>query len=134
MADLIDEARFKDLARSKCDSGAKRLAIGVENELKWDKSGEGVGPGGEEERSGAAGEEGNFEGSNEFLVVVGMNPGGGGRIEAEEEAVEASRAACFHGEQALTESGIALGAGAEAIKGSAEIETGSTGEDGETAA
>ncbi len=129
LTDLLDESGFEHLARPESDLCAKRSTFREENQFKRREAAEGSSPGGEEPGSGASREETDLEGANEFLMIVEMDPGGGGGIEPEEEAVESAGAACFEGQQALAEGGVALWSGAETIQGGAEVEAGSAGED-----
>ena len=105
------------------------MAGRIEAELESAVAGEGVEALGKDIGRGLAGEEADFEGAEGFVAVVGVDAGGGGGIEAGEEAVEAGPLG-----EAGAEGGGGGGAGGEATEEGAEVEAGAAAEDGEAAA
>ena len=91
-------------------------------------AGERIGALGEDFGGGAAGENADFEGTEDAIAMVGMNALSGFGVEAGEKAGEIG--ARF---EARAENGVSGGAGGEAAEEGTEIEAGASAEDGETA-
>jgi len=78
---------------------------------------------------GLAGDDGEFDGADELLMVVRMNPACSNGIKTPKKAVEGSGAAVAEGGEAGADLGVARGSGREAVEESAEVEAGTADQD-----
>jgi len=136
-AGFVDEAGGEHLGGAAVEAIIEGLAGRVEADAEKAEAGEGVAGGRGVQDLGERGarSEADLNGADEFGNVVGVDAGGGGGIEALEQAMEPCFAvACEAALEAGAEIGLAGGAGKEAFGEGAEVEASSARDDGEAAA
>src|SRR5580700_7544660 len=134
-AGLCDEAGCEHGFRAGVDAVVERGTGRVEADAEDAIAGQRVSPGGPGAGERLAGGEADFDGADEFGVVVGVNARGCGGIEPVQQAMEPAGWMLFRAAaQAVAEIFRALRSLEEAVEESAEVESGAAGDDGEMAA
>ena len=134
-ADFVEEAVVPNFLTALIEVRIKCFAGRVEGENEGTVTGEGSeAAAGEVFAGGTGGEQAEFQGSNGFVGIIGVDALGGGGIEPDEQAANGARASRLAGKEVGAERVIPLWAGGKAVEQGAEVKTGAAAENGEAAA